>query len=122
MIEQLLSIGGAVIVFLSAVLRLNVLRAERHTLTPWRLLEVLGLVAVMGGCMGLIGEWFLENAEFHAETIFVVGAAMFAFGISRGALCQVVQGWDGTERRSRPRHGGAPVPLAADEFLEHGGS
>jgi hypothetical protein len=106
MIEQLLSIGGAIVVFLAVVLRLNVLKAERHTITFWRILEVLGLVGLLGGSVGVAGEWFLESAEFHAETIFMVGAAMFAIGISRGALCQVVarlQGWDGTDRRQAPR-------------------
>lgn len=122
MIEQLLSIAGAFVVFLAVVLRLNVLKAERHTINFWRVLEVFGLVGLMGGCVGVAGEWFLENAEFHAETIFMVGAALFAIGISRGALCQLVarlQGWDGSERRFAPRDERRPrKPLAADEFLE----
>lgn len=118
MIEQLLSIVAASIVFIAAVLRLNILKAERHTINAWRVAEVLGLAALMGGCAGMVGEWFLVNAEFHAETIVIVGCAMFAAGVSRGQLCQLVarlQGWDGGNRRSRGRE----HPLHADEFLEN---
>lgn len=105
-IEMVIGIGAALVVFVTAVLRLNILKAERHTVTAWRVLEVLGLAGLMGGCMGSIGEWFLENAEFHSETIVMVSAAAFAIGVSRAQLCQVVarlQGWDGTDRRGASR-------------------
>lgn len=106
MIEQLLSIAAAAVVFVTVALRLNILKVERHTLNRWLVLEVLGLATLLGGCAGSIGEWFLPNAEFHAETIVLFGAAMFALGISRGALCQLVarlHGWDGSDRRASAR-------------------
>jgi hypothetical protein len=106
MIEQPLSILAAAVIFVTVCLRLNVLKATPRTVTPWTVLEVLGLATLLGGCAGSIGEWFLPNAEFHAETIVLAGAALFAIGISRGALCQVVarlHGWDGTDRRQAPR-------------------
>jgi hypothetical protein len=106
MIEQTVAILACVVVFLAAVMRLNVLKASRHSMTWWRVLEVLGLAGLMGGCAGSIGEWFLPNAEFHAETIILVSVALVAIGISQGQLCQVVarlQGWDGTDRRTQAR-------------------
>jgi hypothetical protein len=72
------------VIFATVCLRLNVLKAERHTLSFWIALEVMGLAALLAGCAGSIGEWFLPNAEFHAETIVLCGAAMFALG-SRAA-------------------------------------
>lgn len=117
MIEQVLSILAAAVVFTTACLRLNVLKAERRTMNPWSLSEVFGLIALLCGCAGSVGEWFLPNAEFHAETIVLVGAALFALGVSRGALCQLVarlQGWDGAERRMAER----ASLLHAHEFLE----
>lgn len=113
MIEQLVSIASAGVIFVAVCLRLNVLKAEQRTMNPWSLAEVLGLVGLLGGCAGSIGEWFLENAEFHSETIVLAGAAVFAVAISRGALCQVaarLHGWDGSDRRSAPRAVGAPDP------------
>lgn len=115
MIEQFLSILAAGVVFTTAVLRLNLLKAGEHKVTFWRVAEVLGLAGLMGGCMGLIGEWFLENAEFHAETIVIVSAAMFSIGVARGQLCELVarlQLWDGCDRRA------GNSTLTADEFLE----
>lgn len=115
MIEQFLSILAAGVVFTTAVLRLNLLKAGEHKVTFWRVAEVLGLAGLMGGCMGLIGEWFLENAEFHAETIVIVSAAMFSIGVARGQLCELVarlQLWDGCDRRV------GNSTLTADEFLE----
>jgi hypothetical protein len=108
MIETCLSIVAAAVVFLAAVLRLNMLKAARHSVTVWRVLEVLGLAGLMGGTMGVIGEWFLPQADFHAETIVITSLAVFCVGISRGPhqLCQVVarlQGWDGQDRRAAPR-------------------
>lgn len=120
MIEATLSVIAAAIVFLMAVLRLNILRLDRHTVTRWSIAEVLSLACLMGGCAGVIGEWFLENAEFHAETIVMASAAVFAVSISRGQLCQVVarlQGWDGGERRSTTREA-PPALLTAEELLE----
>ena len=106
MIEQLLSIIACAILFATVCLRLNAMSADRQSVTRWRVLEVVGLAMLLGGCAGSIGEWFLPNAEFHAETIVNCGAALFAIGISRGALCQVaarLQGWDGSDRRTAPR-------------------
>jgi hypothetical protein len=102
MIEQILSIAGAVVVFFSAVLRLNILRASRKTISAWRVLEVVGLAGLMGGAAGTIGEWFLENAEFHSETILLVSLAIVFAGISEGRLSEIVarlKGWDGIDRR-----------------------
>jgi hypothetical protein len=61
MIEQTVAIVACVVVFLAAVMRLNVLKASRHSMTWWRVLEVLGLAGLMGGCAGSIGEWFLPQ-------------------------------------------------------------
>lgn len=116
MIEQILAIAAAATVFVTVCLRLNVLKATH--VTAWSVLEVVGLATLLGGCAGSVGEWFLPNAEFHAETIVLCGAALFAVGISRGALCQVVarlQGWDGGDRRASVRD---HVPLAAAEFVQ----
>lgn len=101
MIEQLLSIVASSVVFVMVALRLNALHAKRAHINAWRIVEVLSLAGLMGGCMGVIGEWFLTNAEFHAETIVMTCAA--AWAMSR------LEGWDGEERRS----------LTAYEFLEH---
>jgi hypothetical protein len=117
MMEQILSIAASAVIFAAVCLRLNVLKIERQRVTPWSVMEVVGLATLLGGCAGSMGEWFLPNAEFHAETIVLAGAALFAIAVSRGALCQVVarlQGWDGCERRAHPR---GHVPLAADEFI-----
>lgn len=106
MIEQLLSIAAAIVVFFSAALRLNILRASRTTISMWRVLEVIGLAGLMGGAAGTIGEWFLENAEFHSETILLVSLALVFAGISDGKLCEIVarlKGWDGIERREGAR-------------------
>lgn len=103
-LEQILSIGGAVVVLVAAAMRLNILHAARLKVTFWSVSEVLGLAFLMAGCAGVVGEWFLPNNEFHSETIVIVSVALFAIGISRGQLCQVVvrlQGWDGTDRRNR---------------------
>jgi len=102
MIEMLLSIAASVVIFVAAVFRLNLLKCSRLTLSLAALLEVLGLAGLMGGCAGAIGEWFLPNADFHAETIIVASVAMICVGISRGRLCQIaarLYGWDGCERR-----------------------
>lgn len=114
MIEQWASIAAAAVVFFAAVLRLNMLHATRRTIDAWRVIEVIGLSGLMGGCAGSIGEWFLENAEFHAETIVMTSMAALAIAISRGELRELfsrLKIWDGSERR---------LPhLTADEFLEH---
>jgi hypothetical protein len=118
MIEQILSIVASAVIFVTVCLRLNILKADSHKVTPWSVLEVIGLATLLGGCAGSIGEWFLPNAEFHAETIVLAGAAVFAIGISRGALCQVMarlQGWDGRDRRGVQVRG---TRLDATEFLQ----
>lgn len=105
-LEMILNILGAWVVLSCAALRLNLLKAERRTVTFWSICEVLGLAGVMGGCAGVIGEWFMPTAEFHAETVVMDSVALFAFGISKASFCQVVarlQGWDGADRRKTPR-------------------
>lgn len=104
MIEQVVSIIAAVMVIAAAAMRLNLLQAKRGQFNAWLGVEALGLVVLMSGCAGVIGEWFLPLEEIHAETIVLTGMAAAAVGISRGRLCQVVarlQGWDGRERRTR---------------------
>jgi hypothetical protein len=83
MIEQLISITASAVVCLCALARLNELKADRGSLTPWLVLEVAGLALVAGGAMGMAGEWFLAGEELYAETIFVSGAAIFAVGVTR---------------------------------------
>jgi hypothetical protein len=83
MIEQLISIAASAVVCLGAIARLNELKAERATITPWLVLEVAGLAIVAGGAVGIAGEWFLEGEQLYAETIFVAGAAIFAVGVTR---------------------------------------
>lgn len=104
MTEQLFSIFSAVIVFAAAAMRMNLLKLERGLRPPAnQILEAIGLVVLMGGCAGIVGEWFLPNENFHAETLVLGGCAFFLVGMSGGRLCQVVarlQGWDGRERRS----------------------
>lgn len=102
-LEMICSIVGAWILGSAFALRLNALKASRHTLTRWQLLEVAGAGMALGGCAGVVGEWFLDSAEMHAETILVVGAAAWVVGFTRGHLCNLaarLKGWDGTERRT----------------------
>ena len=105
MIEQIVSCTSALVLIAAAAMRLNILKASRAHTTIWQVLEAAGLVVAMAGLAGIVGEWFVHSLdEMRSETIFVAGAAIFAVGISRGRLCQVVarlQGWDGKDRRAR---------------------
>lgn len=115
MIEMFISVAAAVAVFVVVLMRLNTLHAAGAHITFWRAAEVIGLAILLAGCAGVIGEWFLENAEFHAETVVMVGAAIAGMGMSRGELCAFiakVQSWDALDRR--PRNEAA----VADAFIE----
>jgi hypothetical protein len=107
MTEQILSILSAIVVFAAAAMRMNLFKLERGQRIPVRhLLEVAGLVILMGGCAGVIGEWFLPNENFYSDTLVLVGSAFFVLGVSGGRLCQVVtrlEGCDGRDRRSQAR-------------------
>jgi hypothetical protein len=90
MFEQLLSILASAVVCVLCLLRLNELNAlrleeirrQRVSLTVWRVLEGLGLAIVAGGCVGAVGEWFLDGVSLDSETIVLVGAAIFGVGVS----------------------------------------
>lgn len=105
MIEQAINIVAAAVIFAAALLRLNILHAAKADF--WRTVEVVGLTTLMAGCAGTVGEWFLPNEDFRAETVVLVGAAIFAVGVTHAKLCELVarlQGWDGrSDRRSAPR-------------------
>lgn len=100
MMEQLVSIGAAIAVFIAAALRMNLLKLGRGC-GPFQVLEALGLILLMGGCAGTVGEWFLPMADFRAETLVITGCALALVGISRGSPCDAVPRirWDGIERR-----------------------
>jgi hypothetical protein len=103
MIEQLVNITAAAVVFALVVIRLNSLHAAMERINAWRAAEVIGLAILMAGCAGVIGEWFLPNADFYAETIVMVGISLAGIGMSRGDIRQFavkLQNWDGSERRS----------------------
>ena len=110
-LEMAMSIVSCAVVFVAVLLRLNAMRAADVQPMWWGFVQVSGLALILTGCVGVVAEWFLPRAEFHAETVLVVGLALFAFAISRGQFHQVVahlQGWDGQDRRRRP--------LRAEEF------
>jgi hypothetical protein len=105
-LEMMCSIVGALILGAAFALRLNALKAARSTLSRWQMLEVTGAAMALGGCTGVIGEWFLPSADFHAETVLVVGASAWVVGFTRGHLCELasrLQGWDGVDRRNAGR-------------------
>lgn len=104
--EAFVSILCCGVIFSAAAMRLNLLHIASKPVTFWFALEVVGLITLMGGSVGAIGEWFMDNLDVHAETIVYLGAAIFAIGISRGQLCSLVarlQGWDGVDRRQLRR-------------------
>jgi hypothetical protein len=65
------------------VQRLEELRQQACVSHAWRVLEAVGLVIVAAGCLGVAGEWFLDGEDLSAETIVMVGAAIFGVGVSQ---------------------------------------
>jgi hypothetical protein len=104
MMEAIIVCVSAAIVFVAVLLRMNNLYFKKAKPIFWSVIEVSGLVLLLAGCAGVVGERFLPHEHFHhAKSLFIFGVASSILGVSRGTLCQVVarlRGWDGSDRRS----------------------